>query len=148
MVLNNNKHSHSALYPPTYNNFQKWWGFFCLFLASSVAWTPQAMKSFRVHFLQGKYLPLEALKRDKRKTITWVGFSQAEIIRGNSWLSGGREGRNTAEKKLWSPGKGEAGTSRGYWRTSVSAYADSSLGSLCSSLTTSVSLMLSITSSI
>lgn len=52
------------------------------------------------HSLQGKDLSLEDLKRDKTKTLTWVGFSQAEAIRRNSLQSRGREGRKTAKKTL------------------------------------------------
>lgn len=52
------------------------------------------------HSHQGKNLSLEALKRDKMKTLTWVGFSQVEAIRGNSLQGREREGRKTAKKTL------------------------------------------------
>lgn len=107
--------------------------FYCLFLASSVAWTPQAIKSFSVHSLQGKNLSLEALKRDKRKTLTWVGLSQAEAVRGNSLQSGGKEGRKTKKKALepWQRGGWYA-----YRWLEDQCSCLHSLGSLCSSLTT------------
>lgn len=59
------------------------------------------------------------------KTLTWVGFSQAEATRGNSKVEEERAGRLL--KKLWSPGRGKAGTPRGDWRNNVPDYADSSV---------------------
>lgn len=69
---NNNKHSDSALYHPIYYNLNNFLTHFLfLFLASSVAQTPQPSKSLSVGSIQGKALALEALKRDKRKTAPY-----------------------------------------------------------------------------